>query len=85
MVFERGAVGLGVDVARGFGGGVDEQPPVYVRRRLRALNSCGSSAAWSMNITARAAGSVRPLVPKTLVRLGPLAFQSTAGHRGRTS
>ena len=33
----------------------------------------------------RAAGSSRPLVPNTLVRLGPLACQSTACRRGRTS
>ena len=59
------------------GGRVDEQPPVDGRRRPAARRTrCGSPPAWSMIITARAAGSSRPLVPNTLVRLGPLAFQS---------
>ena len=37
VVFEQRAVGLGVDVARGFGGGVDEQSPFL------AGGGCGRS------------------------------------------
>ena len=65
------AVGVGVDVAGRFGGGVDEQPPLQAGGRGRDVRSAAASPpAWSMIITARAAGSSRPLVPNTLVRLG---------------
>src|SRR5688572_26254933 len=39
-------------------------------------NAYGSLLACIIIITGRAAGSSMPVVPKTLVRLGPVAFQS---------
>ena len=76
MFFQHGAIGLGINIARRFGRGVDEQSPLLAGRGLRHFEFARPVRGMKHEHHSSGGRIGKPVVPKMLVRLGPLAFQS---------